>query len=404
MRAAVGTGGGFASAEDADSEGEEGRFYVWTAAELAGVLTPDELRLAREWYGVTDGGNFEGANVLHRPAVGEPARPPAVEALRAKLFDLRAERVRPGLDDKVLTEWNALMISALAEAGAAAGEPGWVEAATDAIGFLEAELLHDGRWYRSWQRIGGRRHPAYAADYAALTDAYTRLGEGHRPAALARGGAGHRRGHARSVLGRPTEPDRRRRPGDRRPPHRRAGCGAASGRPQGSVRQPRPVGQRQRCLRPPSGGRGVGPTRPDRPGRGHPAAGRRRDGHPTAGPRPPADRLRPRGGRDERDRGGRRPPRSAGRGAPAPPAGLGAGPRRALRRGDLGRSERRPGPTSAGTTPAACQPRTRPPWPPSSTPSDRPGRRTGRRSESNRPVAGYRWWRAANQHNRKDPS
>ena len=112
--------GGFASAEDADSEGVEGRFYVWTEAELAGLLDPDQLELARSWYGVSAAGNFEGANVLHRPVPGQLARPEPVEALRAELFDRRAARTRPGLDDKVLTEWNALMISALAEAGAAA--------------------------------------------------------------------------------------------------------------------------------------------------------------------------------------------------------------------------------------------------------------------------------------------
>ena len=170
-------GGGFASAEDADSEGEEGRFSVWTESELAAVLDADELAMARTWYGVSTTGNFEGANVLHRPSFGDLARPPAAEALRAKLFALRAERVRPGLDDKVLTEWNALMISALAEAGAAGGEPAWTDAAISAMEFLEAELYHEGRWYRSWQHRGGRRHLAYAADYAALIDAYTRLGE-----------------------------------------------------------------------------------------------------------------------------------------------------------------------------------------------------------------------------------
>ncbi len=170
-------GGGFASAEDADSEGEEGRFYVWTEAELADVLDADELALARDWYGVSSAGNFEGSSVLHRPVVGDLIRPGPVEALRTKLFDIRIRRIRPGLDDKVLTEWNALMISALAEAGAAAGEPEWVDGAVRAMEFLEAALWFDGRWYRSWQHVGGRRHLAYAADYAALIDAYTRLGE-----------------------------------------------------------------------------------------------------------------------------------------------------------------------------------------------------------------------------------
>jgi len=171
-------GGGIAAAEDADSEGGEGKFYAWTEAELAAVLSREELELARDWYGVSAEGNFEGANVLHRPVIGALARPAPVEALRQKLFTLRAERIRPGLDDKVLTEWNALMISALAEAGAVAGEPAWVQAAAETMDFLLENLTGDsGRWHRSWQADGGRRHLAYAADYAAVVDALTRLGE-----------------------------------------------------------------------------------------------------------------------------------------------------------------------------------------------------------------------------------
>jgi uncharacterized protein YyaL (SSP411 family) len=170
-------GGAFATAEDADSEGAEGTFYVWAEAQMRDVLDDTEWAAARDWYGVTAEGNFEGANVLHRPSVGMLLRPDLVEAARAKLQASRGERERPGLDDKVLTEWNALMISALAEAGAAAGVDEWVDAAADAMEFLEEVLFADGRWYRSWQQTGGRHHLAYAADYAALVDAYTRLGE-----------------------------------------------------------------------------------------------------------------------------------------------------------------------------------------------------------------------------------
>ena len=171
-------GGAFASAEDADTEGEEGRFYVWTHDELASILTGDEMAIAEDWYGVTRDGNFEGGtNVLFRPEVGALLRPEPVEAVRQKLYDARFRRVRPGIDDKVLTEWNALMIAALAEAGAATDQATWIEAAVDAMEFLEAHLLGASRWYRSWQQRGGRKHLAYAADYAALIDAYTRLGE-----------------------------------------------------------------------------------------------------------------------------------------------------------------------------------------------------------------------------------
>jgi uncharacterized protein YyaL (SSP411 family) len=171
-------GGAFASAEDADSEGEEGRFYVWTDAELSDMLTPAELDLAREWYGVSAGGNFEGSNVLHRPEIGALVRSADVEMLRRKLFAARGSRVRPGLDDKVLAEWNCLMVSALAEAGAVMGEPEWTATAEEVMAFLVEHLVSvDGRWYRSWHVDSGRRHLAYAADYAAAVDAFTRLGE-----------------------------------------------------------------------------------------------------------------------------------------------------------------------------------------------------------------------------------
>ena len=171
-------GGGLASAEDADSEGEEGRFYVWTEAELFGMLAPEELDLARQWYGLTASGNFEGSNVLHRPEIGRLERNGEVEELRRKLLGFREARVRPGLDDKVLTEWNCLMVSALAEAGAVVGEAAWIDAAAAVMEFLMGNLVDpDGRWYRSWHIDSGRHHLAYAVDYAAAVDAFTRLGE-----------------------------------------------------------------------------------------------------------------------------------------------------------------------------------------------------------------------------------
>lgn len=169
--------GGFASAEDADSEGAEGSFYVWSNQHMRDGLTVEEWAAASEWYGVTAEGNFEGRNALVRHSPTIAARPPLVESARAKLFALREQRGRPGLDDKVLTEWNALMIASLAEAGAAANRPDWVEAATTAMLFLEQHVRIERRWHRSWQQSSGPRHLAYAADYAALLDAYTRLGE-----------------------------------------------------------------------------------------------------------------------------------------------------------------------------------------------------------------------------------
>jgi uncharacterized protein YyaL (SSP411 family) len=175
--------GGFHAAEDADSEGEEGRFYVWTPAQLREVLG-DGAEEAMAWWGVTDEGNFEGATIVNRLHGGRPdagPEPSFVAAARAALLEARSRRVRPGLDDKVLTEWNGLMIATLAEAGAAVDEPSWIDAAVAAADHLLARHRDDtGRWLRSWQDDGhgGRaRHLATAVDVAALVDAFTRLAE-----------------------------------------------------------------------------------------------------------------------------------------------------------------------------------------------------------------------------------
>src|SRR5207248_9719110 len=103
---------------------------------------------------------------------------PEVEAGRARLFDVRTSRVRPGLDDKVLSEWNGLMLATLAEAAAATGRADWLDAARATGEFLRRELRRaDGRWLRSWQADHGAHTLAFAADYGALVDAFTRLGE-----------------------------------------------------------------------------------------------------------------------------------------------------------------------------------------------------------------------------------
>jgi uncharacterized protein YyaL (SSP411 family) len=177
--------GAFFSAEDADSEGEEGRFYVWTPDQVVAALDGDR-DLADEvmaFYGVTPGGNFEGRTILNRihargRSAVDLARPPRIEEARARLFAARENRVRPGLDDKVLTEWNGLMLAALAEAAAATDRRDWLDAAVGTGEFLLRSLRRgDGRWLRSWQASGGARHLAYAADHAALVDAFVRLAE-----------------------------------------------------------------------------------------------------------------------------------------------------------------------------------------------------------------------------------
>ena len=166
--------GGISSAEDADSEGEEGRFYVWSYDELLQVGGD----AAVAWYGASPGGNWEGTNILWRPRGGDLLRPPEVEEARARLFEHRSRRVRPGLDDKVLTEWNAMWAAALAEVGLVLGRPDWVASAARTVSFLHDALRRDdGRWLRAWQRDGGARHLAVANDVAWVVEACTRLAE-----------------------------------------------------------------------------------------------------------------------------------------------------------------------------------------------------------------------------------
>jgi uncharacterized protein YyaL (SSP411 family) len=185
----TGSEGGVYSAEDADSEGVEGKFYVWTPDQAAEAITRGArdagqdpqavLEAVTGWFDITAEGNFEGATILRRP-VGEPLGGPLeVEAGRRLLFEARRRRIRPGLDDKVLTEWNAMYASALAEAASATGNPEWEQSALAIGSFLYDNLRRspDGRWLRSWQAEGGARHLAYAADYAWLVDGFTRLGE-----------------------------------------------------------------------------------------------------------------------------------------------------------------------------------------------------------------------------------
>ena len=169
--------GAIHSAEDADSEGEEGKFYVWSLDEVREVCGDDAVA-AVKWWGITEQGNFEGRSILHRWDRRDLVRPVAVERARQKLFERRLTRVRPGLDDKVLTEWNAMFVASLAEAALATGRADWRDAAVATAEFLFANLRDEsGRWLRAWQAQTGARHLAYAVDHAALVDACTRLAE-----------------------------------------------------------------------------------------------------------------------------------------------------------------------------------------------------------------------------------
>jgi uncharacterized protein YyaL (SSP411 family) len=166
--------GGFHSALDADSEGVEGKFYVWTVDELRSVLGAD-ADAAIAWFGATPQGNFEGANVLESRG---PEPPADVRArIRSRLLEARAKRVRPGLDDKRLASWNALMISALADAGAVLGRADFVDAARDAAAFvLDRMRTPEGRLLRTFN-AGEARLNAYLEDHGYLLEALLTLYE-----------------------------------------------------------------------------------------------------------------------------------------------------------------------------------------------------------------------------------
>ncbi len=155
--------GGLFSSEDADSEGVEGKFYVWTPEEIRSVLGDRSDDLMAH-YGVTEEGNFEGANILHVVG-GDP--PADLDSLRKRLLEARSARVRPGLDDKVIASWNGLAIRAFAEAGAALGVDDYLEAAVGAASFAYQHLLTDDGLMRSW-REGHTSVPGFLDDYAGL--------------------------------------------------------------------------------------------------------------------------------------------------------------------------------------------------------------------------------------------
>ncbi len=165
--------GGFASALDADSEGVEGRFYVWTLDEVRAALPAGLAETAIRAFGMTAEGNFEGANIPVRAA----ADPPELAGIKEGLRVAREQRVWPGLDDKRLTAWNALAISAFAEAGAVLGREDFLDAARTAAAFLLAEMVDDdGRVLRTYNR-GQARLAGYLEDHAFLVEALLTLYE-----------------------------------------------------------------------------------------------------------------------------------------------------------------------------------------------------------------------------------
>ena len=178
--------GGFFCAEDADSLDEhghshEGHFYGFTLDDVRTALPAELFEVAVEWWGFSEEGNFEGKNIptrLHRR--GSFARSPEIDQARTALRTYRERRARPGLDDKVLAEWNGMMLATLAEAAFVLNRPDWLAAARRNGEFLVSRLRgSDQSWCRSWQADGTpqARHHALAQDLAQLLDGFTRLGE-----------------------------------------------------------------------------------------------------------------------------------------------------------------------------------------------------------------------------------
>src|SRR5215213_5399398 len=186
VREMTGPEGGFYSTQDADSEGEEGKFYVWSPTEIAEVLGPDDARVVARYYGVTPGGNFEGHSIFNVP------RPPAavanelgisvdrltdvVASARPKLYAAREQRVHPGRDEKALTSWNGMMLRAFAEASRTLSRADYRDVARRNAEFLLSKLRRDGRLLHTY-KDGQAKLNGYLEDYANLIDGLIALYE-----------------------------------------------------------------------------------------------------------------------------------------------------------------------------------------------------------------------------------
>jgi uncharacterized protein YyaL (SSP411 family) len=170
--------GAFSASLDADSEGEEGKFYVWSYDEVIRRLGIEDGEFFAHHYDVTPAGNFEGHNILNRlkPQPRSDADEARFDALRQQLLAARASRVRPGLDDKVLADWNGLMIGALVNAGLLFDEPSWIALAGRAFDFIAGAMSRGDRLGHSW-RENKLKFPGLASDFAAMIRAALALYE-----------------------------------------------------------------------------------------------------------------------------------------------------------------------------------------------------------------------------------
>jgi uncharacterized protein YyaL (SSP411 family) len=165
--------GGYYSSLDADSEHEEGKFYVWTREEVASLLAPAEYAVAAAHYGLDQPPNFENRH-WHLQVVKPASDEPLLATAKRKLLEARGKRVRPGRDEKILVSWNALAIRGMAHAGRVLGRPEWIASARRALGFIRATMWREGRLLATWK--DGRAHlKAYLDDYAFLLAAALEL-------------------------------------------------------------------------------------------------------------------------------------------------------------------------------------------------------------------------------------
>ncbi|NNE67624.1 MAG: thioredoxin domain-containing protein [Pyrinomonadaceae bacterium] len=171
--------GGFYSAQDADSEGVEGKFFVWTPSEIEDLLEKDDAAIFNYFFDISEAGNFEGKNIPNiRHTLAETSTAlkipekqvrESLERSRQVVFEAREERIRPFRDEKVLTAWNGLMLASFADAGAVLGRNDYLEVARTNADFLMDELTDDGRLLRTW-KDGTAKLDAYLEDYANLAD------------------------------------------------------------------------------------------------------------------------------------------------------------------------------------------------------------------------------------------
>ena len=178
--------GGFYSTQDADSEGHEGKFFVWDLKEIQEILDETQASLFCAYYNITEGGNFEGKNIpnvtrsLEELATGYNVPVAALEESlkesKRKLFELRETRVKPDRDEKIITAWNGLMLASFAEAGVILNRPDYSEAARQNAEFLLSNLRHDGALFRTW-KDGVAKFNAYLEDYAFLSEGLLTLFE-----------------------------------------------------------------------------------------------------------------------------------------------------------------------------------------------------------------------------------